>query len=197
MFLTAIGPISFIFDGWTVSTTTSEIKNPKKTLPLALTISPIIILFVYLAYFIGITRIMDPSEIISLGNDYIYVAFNRILGDFGSKVVLFILVISMLGTTNGLMLGSSRSLNYLANEDLIIIADKIKSPLSLIPVKGIIISSIIVVFWLLIHYFTMKFNLLVNSDISEISIATMYLLLISLYIKVILLKRKNEINGIF
>lgn len=198
MFLTAVGPISFIFDGWTISTAvTSDIKNPNKVLPIALTIAPIIILIVYVTYFIGVTRIMDPSEIVSLGNDYIYVAFNRLLGDFGSKVVLFILVISMLGTTNGLILGSSRSLNHLANEELIFKSKYIKSPEDVIPLRGILISSIITLVWLIVHYLTMKFNLLNNADVSEISIATMYLLLIFLYVRVIFLKKKGEIKGVF
>lgn len=198
MFLTAVGPISFIFDGWTISTTVSgEIKNPKKTLAIALTISPIIILIVYIIYFIGITKIMAPSEITNLGNDYIYVAFNRLIGNVGSKIVLFILVVSMLGTTNGLILGSSRSINHLANEDLIIKSNKIKSPIEVVPVKGIIASSLITFFWLIIHYLTIKFKLLDNADISEISIATMYLLLIFLYVKVIMLRRKKVINGLF
>lgn len=198
MFLTAIGPISFIFDGWTIATTVSgEIKNPKKTLPIALTIAPIIILIVYVAYFIGITRIINPSEIMSLGNDYIYVAFNRLVGNVGSKIALFILVISMLGTTNGLILGSSRSINYLANEDLIMKSHKIKSSSDKIPVRGIIVSSFIALCWLIIHYGTLKFNLLDNADISEISIAMMYLLLICLYVKVIQLKVQHEIKGCF
>ena len=198
MFLTAIGPISFIFDGWTVSTTISgEIKNPKKTLPIALAISPILILLIYILYFVGVTKVMDVNEIIGLGNDYIYVAFSRLLGDFGSKVLLFILVISMLGTTNGLVLGFSRTLNHLSHEDLIFLSEKIKSPLNKLPVKAIIYSGFITMFWLFIHYITMKFKLLNHSDVSEISIATLYLLLIFLYVKVMSLAKAGEIKGFF
>lgn len=54
----AIGPIAFSFDGWIISTTIGhEIKNSKRNLPLALIISPIIILAIYILYFVGISKI--------------------------------------------------------------------------------------------------------------------------------------------
>jgi len=51
----AFAPIAFSFDGWVVSTSIChEIKNSKKSLPLALIISPLLILGLYILYYVGI-----------------------------------------------------------------------------------------------------------------------------------------------
>ena len=56
--LAALSPILFSFDGWIIATSLShEIKNAKRNLPIALIISPLIILAIYLIYFLGITNI--------------------------------------------------------------------------------------------------------------------------------------------
>lgn len=48
----AIVAAAFSYDGWSVAPSIChEIKNAKRNLPLALTIAPIMILFVYLLYF--------------------------------------------------------------------------------------------------------------------------------------------------
>jgi len=52
----AFGPVAFSFDGWIVSTSIChEIKNSKKNLPIALSVAPIVILLIYVAYFVGIS----------------------------------------------------------------------------------------------------------------------------------------------
>lgn len=64
--LTAVSPIVFAYDGWIVSTSIAhEIKNSKRNLPLALIISPLLVLLLYLFYFVGITNYIGPTEIMA------------------------------------------------------------------------------------------------------------------------------------
>lgn len=53
--ITAIAPIAFSFDGWTVSASiSSEVRRAKRNVPLALVIAPACILLLYILYFAGI-----------------------------------------------------------------------------------------------------------------------------------------------
>lgn len=109
----------------------------------------------------------------NLGDAHVTYAATKFLGNFGSKVLLVFVVISILGTLNGIILGSIRLPNALAVRGMY---PKSKYFSSLNDTLGISIPSAIITFiigciWLLIHYLTQQFNLLPNSDISEISIA--------------------------
>ena len=64
------------------------------------------------------------------------------------------------------------------------------------PINSTVVSFIISVSWLAIHYFTTKTGLLPNSDISEISITMSYVLYALLYVKVLQLGIKKEIKSV-
>lgn len=197
--LTAIGPIAFSYDGWTVAPSLShEIKNAKKNLPRALVIAPLFILVVYIVYFVGISRILDPQTIMALGDEHVDLAFNRIMGPVGSNVALVFVIVSIMGTTNGLILGGSRGFYALGMKQIVAGSRRLSQldPKSGIPVAALITSYLVSTIWMLIHYLTTRLNLLPNSDVSEISIVTMYLLYIVLYLQVIKLKRSGEIKSI-
>lgn len=198
--IAAIAPISYSFDGWIIATSiSSEIENPKKNLPLALIISPLLILAIYIAYFVGISIYVGPSTVMNLGDAHVAFAATKFLGNFGSKILLIFVVISILGTLNGLILGSIRLPNALAIRGMYP-KSKYFSPLNDnlgVSIPSAIITFIIALIWLIIHYLTQRFNLLPNSDISEISIAFNYLGYILLYIYVFKLKLKGEIKGFF
>ena len=94
---------AFSYDGWIVSTSIChEIKKSKETY-LLLLLSLIFVLVVYVAYFLGITSYLSPEVVMELGDDAISVASNQLFGDFGSKLVLIAVVISILGTVNGVV----------------------------------------------------------------------------------------------
>ncbi len=197
--LTAIGPIAFSYDGWTVAPSIShEIKDARRNLPRALIIAPLFILIVYVAYFTGISRLIDPQTIIRLGDAHVDLAFNTIMGPTGSKISIIFVIISIMGTVNGLVLGGSRGLFALGTKNMIPGAGHLTRihPQTDIPVNAMLVSYIISSLWMIIHYLTTRMKLLPNSDISEISIVTMYLLYIALYIQVIRLKKTGEISSI-
>lgn len=165
-FIPALLPIAFLYDGWSISTTiTDKIDNPTKSMKYALSFSPMIILVIYILYFVGISNYIGVDNVITLKNAAVFEAGNRILGSYGGKIISFIVLISVLGGVNGLTIGFIQSNN---------IAIQNKSNFKKI---GIIFI------WFLIHIIVMKYNLIQNSDISEISVVFSYFLYTVLFVK--------------
>jgi len=196
--LAAIPPVAFIYDGWSIATNIShEIKDEKRNLPLALVIAPLFILAVYLMYFVGLSFLVGPETIVATGNEHVNIAMTSIFGAAGSKVLLTIIVISIMGTVNGMILAVSRSIYVLGSHKMIPYAE----PLSRIsksyntPTVASGMTFVAVLFWCVIHYLTAKYELLKGSDVSEISVVTIYLLYTILYVYVIQLRRKGEITS--
>lgn len=198
--IAAIAPIAFSFDGWVVSTSIShEIKDSKRNLPKALIIAPTFILIVYVLYFVGISMYIGPETIMSLGDAHVDLAANNLLGPWGAKIVLIFVIISIMGTINGLTLGMIRLPHSLSVRNMFPkskVINKIDEKL-LMPVNSAIVAFIIAIVWYIAHYLTTKFGLLPNSDISEISITMSYTMYILLYVKVIQLGRQGKISGIW
>ena len=198
--IAAIAPIAFSFDGWVVSTSIShEIKDSKRNLPKALIIAPIFILIVYVLYFVGISMYIGPETIMSLGDAHVDLAANNLLGPWGAKIVLIFVIISIMGTINGLTLGMIRLPHSLSVRNMFPkskVINKIDEKL-LMPVNSAIVAFIIAIVWYIAHYLTTKFGLLPNSDISEISITMSYTMYILLYVIVIQLGRQGKISGIW
>lgn len=196
--IAAITPIAFSFDGWIIATTIShEIKNPKKNLPIALIISPIIILTLYILYFVGISIYVGPEKVMMLGDSHVAYAANSLLGNFGEKIILIFIIISILGTINGIIIGFLRLPNALAERNMFPFAKKfiIISNKFGISINSAIFTFILSTIWIIINYFTQKYNLLENSDISEISISFNYIAYIYLYLNIIKLWKKHQISS--
>lgn len=198
--LAAIAPIAFSLDGWIVSTSIAhEIKDSKKNLPRALIIAPIFIVLIYVLYFVGISIYVGPEQIMALGDAHVDVAANGIFGPLGGNIIITFVVISIVGTLNGLILGYIRMPYSLAIRNMIpnskgisIINEKLS-----VSIKSALLSYIVSLIWLIVHYITQKYNLMPNGDVSEISIAVNYLLYILLYFKVFKMGLEGEVKGIW
>lgn len=195
----AFAPIAFSFDGWIVATTLShEIKDSKRNLPIALSLSPILILLVYVAYFVGITSLLGAESVLAHKDSSVYLAASQLFGPFSAKIVLIFIIISVLGTLNGLTLGFIRLPYTLAAANMLPLrrflrksndAEKNYSPAS-----GVF-GFLLVLGWAIFHYCTQKFK--VSGDISEIATCVSYLNYIVLYVCVIRMAIRGEIKGIF
>lgn len=198
--IAAIAPIAFSLDGWIISTSIAhEIKDSKKNLPRALIIAPIFIVLIYVLYFVGISIYVGPEQIMALGDAHVDVAANGIFGPLGGKIIITFVVISIIGTLNGLILGYIRMPYSLAIRNMIpnsksisIINEKLS-----VSIKSALLSYIVSFIWLLVHYITQKYNLMPNGDVSEISIVVNYLLYILLYFKVFKMGISGEVKGIW
>ena len=111
--LASVCATAFAYEGWIIATAiNAEIKDSKKNLPLALTIGGIIIAAVYIFYYIGVAGGATNQELIDKGAP---IAFTNIFGGVLGNVLNLFIVISCLGTTNGLMLGCTRCMYALAD----------------------------------------------------------------------------------
>lgn len=198
--LAALTPIAFSFDGWIAATSiTTEVKNPKRNLTLALIIGPIIVLAVYLMYFLGLNKMLGSEYIMSMGDATVSKVGELLLGQYGSRILLTLIIIAVLGVVNGIVLASLRIPQALASKGMIPFAKKVEviNPKINLSIGACLISFVISVLWMLVHYITQKENLLFGSDISEISIVFSYVTYIILYIKVLRMKNDNVITSKF
>ena len=106
----------FAYEGWVIATAiNAELKNSKKNLPLALTIGTIIVICAYLLYYLGLSSLIpNTNDIIALDSKAPLVAMNGLIGKAGEVIFNTLVVISCLGTLNGLTMGCCRGLFALA-----------------------------------------------------------------------------------
>ncbi|MBU3812713.1 MAG: amino acid permease [Candidatus Niameybacter stercoravium] len=196
--IAAITPIAFAFDGWIIATSLGhEIKDAKKNLKIALIFAPLFILAIYLLYFVGISMYVGPETVMSMGDAHVDAAALKLLGPLGSKVILIFVIISVMGTVNGLIMGLLRLPYSLSLRGMFPGSEQISKTRGGLgfSLSGALVAFILCVFWMFIHYFTQKYNILQNSDVSEIAITINYVLYIILYLKVFQMGQKGEIQG--
>lgn len=196
-----ISAVAFSYDGWIISTSIAhEIKDSKKNLPRALVIAPIIVLLLYLSYFISISTYLGSATILEAGDNAVYMMAEQFLGSVFSKLILVFVIISVMGTVNGIVLGGIRLPYGLALRGSALPHaswfSKINEKLDM-PVHSAIFMYIITMVWGLIHYITCNYGLLGNSDVSEIAICASYIFYLMFYWKVFGLWRKGEIKSFF
>lgn len=116
---TAVCAFAFAYEGWIIATSiNSELKDGKKNLPVALIIGSIIVIAVYMLYFLGMSGALSTEEIITSGDNLPKDAFTALFkSPVVGTIVMVLVVISCLGTTNGLMLGCCRGMYSLAVRD--------------------------------------------------------------------------------
>lgn len=189
-------PISFAFDGWYIATQISgEIKNSSKNLPKALIIGTISVMVIYISYYLGIVFRMSNSEIIQMKDLYITEFARKIGSSSGALLMQLFIIISVLGTSNGLLLATIRVPYQFAN------LKKSKKFLNLnkvdektrMPVNSAIFGALIIVFYLIVYYITNtnKFFSTKNFDLSAIPIIFIYLINGALFLGLFQLFKKK------
>lgn len=182
----AIVATVFAYEGWIVATSiNAELKNAKKNLPLALIIGSLIVVVAYVFYYIGVAGGATNAVLIEEGAT---TAFTNIFGGIGGTFLNICIVVSCLGTLNGLMVGATRGMYAIAcrNEglkpDMFNQIDKSTNMVTNSSVWGLFVCSA----WLIFFYGA---NLTdggwfgyFNFDSSELPIVTIYALYIPIFI---------------
>ena len=102
----------FAYEGWIVATSiNAELKNAKKNLPIALVIGSIIVVVAYVLYYIGVAGGASNDVLMAEGAT---TAFKNVFGAVGGAFLNICIVISCLGTLNGLMVGATRGMYAIA-----------------------------------------------------------------------------------
>ena len=185
----------FAYEGWVVATTiNSEVKNSKRNLPIALCIGTLIIVAAYTLYNIGILGLAGIGDITVGGTQVAFGYFGTVV----SKIIGMFIVISCLGTLNGLMLGCCRGIYSLAARDEGVAPDLFKQvdKVTNMPNNSSAFALLVTAFWFV--YFILMglgvFDFGVISgygfDSSELPVVTIYPMYVPILV-VMMLKEKD------
>lgn len=188
--------VAFAYEGWIIATSiNSEIKDSKKNLPKALILGAFIVVAVYIFYYIGLAGVVSTKTLMKSGEAGAKLAFQNIFGSVGGDLVFVFVIISCLGTLNGLMLGCSRGLYSLAIRDSGPRPDIFKQVDSItdMPTNSSVFGLLLCGFWLLYFYganLTSPWFGVFCFDTSELPIITLYAAYIPIFI-MFMMKEKD------
>jgi APA family basic amino acid/polyamine antiporter len=185
---TAVLATAFAYEGWIVATSiNSELRDAKKTLPKALVIGSLIVIVTYITYYVGLAGTLSNEVFAVEGDNAMNIAVNTLFGSFAGTALTVFVIISCLGTLNGLMLGTSRSVFSLAirNKGFAPIYFSKTSEKSNAPTRSVVLSLIIMALWGLVWFgnFEGWFNGFL--DTSELPIAFLYAIYLLVYVWII------------
>lgn len=195
--LIAVAACAFAYDGWIIATSiNAELKNPKRNLPIALTLGMITVIVVYVLYYIGLAGGAPNAEMMANGEAGAKHAFSNIFGAVGGNMLFVFVVISCLGTLNGLMIATTRGLYSLAarnqgpKPDMFSALDKTSN----MPTNSSFVGILLTALWLMFFYGA---NLVEKSwfgpfsfDSSELCIVSIYALYIPIFV-MMMVKEKD------
>lgn len=179
--------LAFAFEGWILATSiNAELKNAKKTLPLALVLGGFIIVAVFVCYYLGICGAISVDELMASGSTQ---AFMNLFGNTMGTILSVFVVISCLGTTNGLLMANSRNMYSLAarghgpKPSFFARVDEDTN----MPVNSTFFGALIATVWL-VYFFGANLSStnwfgLFSFDSSELVIVALYLMYIPIFAK--------------
>ncbi len=200
MLFTAVCATSFAYEGWVIATSiNSEIKDAKKNLPRALVIGTLIVMATYILYYVGLAGAVENAVMMEGGESGARIAFASVFSNVAGTLLFVFIVISCLGTLNGLMVATVRGLYSIASRGNGPRPDIMKQvdPVVNMPVNSGVIGALLVAGWLLYFYGA---NLTEGwfgpfcFDSSELPVITIY----AMYIPIFLMIMKKEKDwGVF
>ncbi len=176
---------AFAYEGWIIATSiNSELKNGKKDLPRALMVGTATIVVVYVLFYIGISGVLTNDQLILAGDNAPVEVLSKIFKTFGGTLLSVFVVVSCIGTLNGLVMANSRGIYSGAVRDMGP-APKLFSKVSKktnTPLPSAILGYFFALCWLTVWYgnFAGWFNGFL--DFSELPITFLYVIYIAIYI---------------
>ena len=191
--------VAFAYEGWILATSiNAELKDAKRNLPRALVLGSFIVVATYILYYIGLNGAVTTTELMESGEAAAKMAFQRIFGNAAGTGVFVLIVISCLGTLNGLMLSCCRGFYALAARDQGPKPEMFRQvdPITNMPNNSAIISLGFTAFWLLYFYganLTAPWFGAFSFDSSELPIITLYGMYVAIFIQFI--RKEKDLNG--
>lgn len=193
----AVLSTAFAYEGWVVaSSINAELLNPKRDLPKALFFGSLIVVLVYITYYIGLSSVIENKVFLVEGDNAVNIAVTTLFGNIAGTVLIVFVIVSCIGTLNGLMIGTSRgmySLAYRHNGPKPELFRKVNSK-SGAPQNSTLFGLFITLLWLLVWYgnFQGWYGEGHFLDTSELPIALLYTSYIMIYIWV--MRTFDELN---
>ncbi len=110
---------AFAYEGWIIATCiNAELRDAKKTLPRALFLGASAVVLIYMLYYFGISGVLSNEEVLTAGDNAPVQVFSIFFGRLGGTLLTVFVVISCLGTLNGLIMGCTRGMYSIATRGL-------------------------------------------------------------------------------
>lgn len=197
---TAVVATAFAYEGWIIATSiNAELHDAKKNLPKALLGGTIIVMIVYIAYYIGLAGTVSNETMMAGGQDGAKIAFGMVFSNVAGTLLFVFVIISCLGTLNGLMLGCTRGLYAIAargrgpRPEILSQIDERTN----MPSNSAIVGVLLCAFWFMYFYGA---NLVAvpwfgffSFDTSELPIVATYFLYIPIFIMMI--KKEKDLGA--
>ena len=183
----AVKKTAFAYEGWVCATSiNAELKDSKKNLPRALVFGTVAILVFYIIYYISLSAFLGNQGTINQDANAPIAVFEAIMGKVGGALFTAFILISCLGTVNGVSISCCRGMYTMSCRGQGIAPKKFSklgknqsvSLLSCLYGLGCMILMLFV--WYLVMHGVKPFHLLGSMD--EIVCAIIYAVYIAMYI---------------
>ncbi len=194
--LSAVCATAFAYEGWVIATSiNAELRDAKKNLPIALVLGALIVIVVYILYYVGLAGVVSNETLMENGQEGARIAFATLFSNVGGTLLFVFVIISCLGTLNGLMMGCTRGFYSLAARNVGPNPEMYKevSPNTNMATNSSAIGLLLAGAWLLYFYganLTSPWFGPLCFDSSELPIITVYAMYIPMFI-MFMLKEKN------
>jgi APA family basic amino acid/polyamine antiporter len=195
---TAVVATAFAYEGWIIATSiNAELNDSKKNLPKALILGSGIVVAVYILYYIGLAGGVTNATMMAGGQEGAKLAFESVFSKLGGTGLFVFVVISCLGTLNGLMLGCTRGMYALAargNGPSPTVFRQV-DPITNVASNSAILGMFLCGFWLLYFYganLTEPWFGVFSFDTTELPIITIYASYIPIFLTMI--KKERDLG---
>ena len=107
----AIKKTAFAYEGWVCATAiNAELKDSKKDLPRSLVGGTVAILAFYIIYYVSLSAFLGNDGTITQDSNAPIAVFESIMGKIGSTFFTFFIMVSCLGTVNGVAISCCRGM---------------------------------------------------------------------------------------
>jgi APA family basic amino acid/polyamine antiporter len=143
----------------------------------------VVVLF-YMLYYLGISGVLSNAQILEAGDGAPVKVISLIFGRIGGTVLTVFVIISCLGTLNGLIMGSVRGMYSIASRNMGPHPGFFKriSPRTNSTINSALIGLVFSLFWMVVWYGNFAGWWGSFMDISELPIAFLYIIYIAIYI---------------
>jgi basic amino acid/polyamine antiporter, APA family len=188
---TAVVATAFAYEGWIIATSiNAELKDAKRNLPLALIAGTFIVMSIYILYYIGLAGAVTNEVMMKGGEAGAKLAFQTVFSSAAGSLIFIFVIISCLGTLNGLMLGCTRGIYSIAARGFgpkPNVFKQIDSETNM-PTNSSIFGLLLCGVWLLFFYganLTKPWFGFFCFDSSELPIVTLYAMYIPIFVMMI------------
>lgn len=195
---TAVVATSFAYEGWIIATSiNAELRDSKRNLPVALMVGTFTVMLVYILYYLGLAGAVTNQVLMAGGEEGAKLAFSTLFTDLGGTLLFVFVIISCLGTLNGLMLGCTRGIYSIAvrnqgpNPVLFQQIDRATNMAGNSAILGLLLSSL----WLVFFYganLTDPWFGFFCFDSSELPIVSLYALYVPIFF--VLMRKEKDLS---